>query len=108
MKKVLPRTASPPLSPLPPPSLPHPQECAQSKEWEEAPSFPLPSPPDFLPNFQMGECGHGILANDPPLDINTARQALLKRIQQGVNLKPVSSDVGSESDPEFLSYRHFC
>lgn len=36
------------------------------------------------------------------LDAHTARQALLKQIQEGVKLKPVSPDVVTESNAEFF------
>lgn len=95
-RKGLPRTVSPPLPPPPPPfPLLQPQERAQSKERQEVPSFTLPDPPP----------AGGTLAKDPALDINTSRQSLLIQIRQGVSLKPVSSHVGSESDPEFLRER---
>lgn len=132
------RTAFRPLPVSPPPIAPHPQEPAQSKEWQTS-SSPLP-PPDFLPNYPAGAGCCCTLAHDLPfsspspspalpvlnesrycplsleeirrgvklrkvekhtckLDNNTARQMLLKQIQQEVRLKPVSSDV---TKSEFL------
>lgn len=106
------RDPSPPLpSPLPPV---HPQELVATKIWE----IP-PPPPDLPPQSETMEDGCSTVTHDPPFppppppilfmmyerghqiqscerEIDAAWQTLLKQIQDGVKLKPVSSDVHSE------------
>lgn len=106
------RDPSPPLpSPLPPL---HPQEPAATKIWEMP-----PPPPDLPPQSETMEDGCSTVTHDPPFppppspilfmmyerghqfqscetEIDAAWQTLLKQIQDGVKLKPVSSDVHSE------------
>lgn len=106
-----------PSPPLPPP--PHPPDVVQHFQTMEGahgtvaqdPSFPPPPPSLALPALNNGrycpvaleEIRRGKLRKVDKqtceLNIKTAREMLLKQIQQGVKLKSVSSDVNS--DPHF-------
>lgn len=111
-KKEMPRDPSP-LLPSPFPPL-HTQEPAATKIWEMP-----PSPPDLPPQSETMEDGCSTVIHDPPFppppppilfmmcerghqfescerEINAAWQTLLKQIQDGVKLKPVSLTVHSE------------
>lgn len=104
------RAVSPPLPPPPPPPPDfYPNSQTSDSGWgtvNHDPPFPPPPPSLILPMlnegrycpFPLERLRRGVKLREVEkqtceLDMSTAKQMLLKQVQQGVKLKPVSSDV---------------